>query len=40
VAPKKSGKMTAKIITCSNGTTTKRIVGYNPRCPSGSAQKG
>ena len=40
VAPKKSGKMTAKIITCSNGTTTKRIVGYNPRCPSGFVQKG
>ena len=40
VAPKKSGKMTAKIITCSNGKTTKRIVGYNPRCPSGFVQKG
>lgn len=40
VAPKKSGRMSAKIITCSNGTTTKRIVGYNPRCPSGFVQKG
>jgi len=37
---KKSSKPAAKIITCSNGSTTKRIVGYNPRCPSGFVQKG
>jgi titin len=36
----KSGKPTAKIITCSNGSTTKRIVGYNPRCPTGFVRKG
>ena len=37
---KKPGKSPAKIITCSNGSATKRIVGYNPRCPSGYVQKG
>ena len=30
----------AIIITCSNGSTTKRIVGYNPRCPTGFVRKG
>jgi titin len=28
------------IITCTTGSTTRRIVGYNPKCPAGFTRKG
>lgn len=40
VIGKKPSGTHAIIITCSNGSTTKRIVGYNPKCPTGFTRKG
>ena len=40
VIGKKPSGTHAIIITCSNGSTTKRIVGYNPKCPAGFTRKG
>ena len=40
ITGKKPSGTHAIIITCSNGSTTKRIVGYSPKCPSGFTRKG